>query len=372
MKILYCIPGLYNSGGMERVLSCKANYLAACGYDIVIVTTEQRGRAPFFPLDARIKTYDLGINYEASNGSLWGKVLGFFTQQRRHYARLSALVEELRPDVVVSMFGNDERVVLRLRDGSHKVLEYHFSKLKRLQYGRRGLWRYLDLWRMRGDERIVRLYDRFVVLTEEDKALWGHLPNMEVIPNPLPFERGELSCLGEKRVIAAGRYEHQKNFTDLINIWAKVSPLYPDWHLTIYGDGSLRAELEAQVATLGLSESVSLSPATRDMRREYQRSAIYALTSHYEGLPMVLIEAQAVGLPIVSYSCQCGPRDIVTDGVDGFLVGLYDQDAFAERLSRLMGDAELRYRMGAKAAEASGRYDLERVMAQWKTLFANL
>lgn len=372
MKILYCIPGLYNSGGMERVLSCKANYLASRGYEISIVTTEQRGRALFFPLDERIKTYDLGINYEVSNGSLWGKLVGFFFLQRRHRARLEALVEELHPDVMVSMFGNDERIVPCLKDGSRKVLEYHFSKLKRLQYGRQGLWRYLDLWRMRADERIVQLFDRFVVLTEEDRALWGSLSNMEVIPNPLPFESQAMSSLEHKRVIAAGRYEYQKNFADLISIWAKVSPLHPDWRLAIYGDGSLRQELEALVLRLGLTETLSLLPATRDMHREYLHSAIYALTSHYEGLPMVLIEAQSMGLPIVSYTCQCGPRDIVSEGEDGFLVDLYDKDRFALRLSQLMADSDLRQRMGARAREASSRYELDQVMAQWEALFASL
>lgn len=373
MKILYCIPGLYNSGGMERVLSCKANYLVERGYEVAIVTTEQRGCAPFFPLDERIQTYDLDINYEVSNGSLWRKLLDFFTLPRKHLSQLERLVENLRPDIIISMFGNDERVVPRLRDSSYKVLEYHFSKFKRIQYGRRGLWHYLDLWRMRADERIVRLYDRFVVLTEEDKALWGNLPNMEVIPNPLPFRiEGEGASLEEKRVIAAGRYEYQKNFADLIKIWARVSPRYPDWHLVIYGDGSLRSDLEALVSSLGLSNTLTLAPATRDMRREYQHSAIYALTSHYEGLPMVLIEAQAMGLPIVSYTCQCGPRDIVSDGVDGFLVDLYDQDRFAERLSQLMSDAELLQQMGTKAREASRRYDLDRVMSQWERLFTSL
>lgn len=373
MRIVYCIPGLYNSGGMERVLSCKANYLASLGHEIHIVTTDQMGRPCFFPLDERIRTYDLGVNYEINNGgSLWHKLSTYYARQRRHRRELTALLMRIRPDVTVSMFGNDEGIIPSIQDGSRKVLEYHFSKLKRLQYGRRGLWRLIDHWRTKADERAVRRYDRFVVLTEEDRQLWGDLPNIRVIANPLPFDTEQTSTLTARRVIAAGRYDYQKNFEALIDIWAQVSPQFPDWHLDIYGDGPLRGALEERVERLGLSGTLSLQKPTRDMPAEYLRSALYAMTSHYEGLPMVLLEAQTMGLPIVSYACQCGPRDIVADGETGYLVDLYDEQAFVARLMSLMASEGERQRMGANAREASQRYRLERIMPQWEQLFEEL
>lgn len=373
MKIVYCIPGLYNSGGMERVLSCKANYLVARGHELYIITTDQMGRKPFFALDPRIQTYDLGIDYEVNNGgSLWAKVSSYIGRQRRHRQRLEALLMRIRPDITISMFGNDEGIVPHIQDGSHKVLEYHFSKLKRLQYGRRGLWRLMDLWRTRQDERVVGLFDRFVVLTEEDRALWGDMPNIRVIPNPLPFDSPVVSPLSEKRVIAAGRYDYQKNFEALIDIWAEVAPKHPDWHLDIYGDGALRPALEARIERLGLGNQLTLQHPTHDMPQVYMQSAVYAMTSHYEGLPMVLLEAQTMGLPIVSYACPCGPRDIITEGQDGFLVKLGDRDTFAQRLSMLMDDYDLRLRMGQSAKQASLRYQLEPIMARWEELFASL
>lgn len=358
---------------MERVLSCKANYLAAHGYEIHIITTDQMGRPPFFPLDERIRTYDLDINYESNNGgSLWHKVSTYRTRQRRHRERLTRLLMQIRPDVTVSMFGNDEAIIPTIQDGSRKVLEYHFSKLKRLQYGRRGLWRLVDLWRTRQDERHVRAYDRFVVLTDEDRQLWGDLPNIHVIANPLPFESAETAPLIHHRVIAAGRYDYQKNFEALIDIWARVSPQHPDWHLDIYGNGPLRPELAARVERLGLTDSLTLQLPTRDMPAEYLHSSIYAMTSHYEGLPMVLLEAQTMGLPIVSYACQCGPRDIITDGENGYLVPLYDESAFAEALSRLMHSESERQRMGASARLSSARYRIDSIMPQWLELFESL
>lgn len=372
MKIVYCITSLYNSGGMERVLSCKANYLANLGHEVHIITTDQRGRPTFFDFAPSIHLHDLDINHEETTGtSIWRKVSAYPLKHLRHRRRLTKLLMELRADVVVSMFGLEASIVPNVRDGSLKVLELHFSKNKRLEYGRTGLWRLIDQWRTRQDEKLIPLYDRFVVLTEEDKGLWGQLPNISVIPNPLPFTSEEVSPLEEPVVVAAGRHDYQKNFEALIDIWAMLAPRHPSWTLRIYGDGVLRPKLEAQVQALGLEASVKLERPTRDMKSVYLSSSIYAMTSHYEGLPMVLLEAQMMGLPIVAYACQCGPRDVITQGRDGYVVELGDKAAFAQNLERLMQDEELRRSMGQAARAASARYDLDTVMPQWLSLFSS-
>lgn len=369
MKIVYCITALYNSGGMERVLSCKANYLANLGHEIHIITTDQRDQPTFFKFDPRIRMYDLDINHELTTGtSFLRKVSAFPLKYLRHKRRLAKLLKELRADVVISMFGVEAAFVPSIQDGSRKVLEYHFSKNKRLQYGRKGLWRLIDLWRTREDEVLVRRYDDFVVLTEEDKNLWGDLPNIHVIPNPLPFTTDEVAQLEAPIVLAAGRYDYQKNFEGLINIWSLVSAKYPEWTLKIYGDGMERSALEERVRRLGLESRVTLEHPTRDMKSVYLSSSIYAMTSRYEGLPMVLLEAQTMGLPIVSYACQCGPRDIITQGHTGYIIEMGDEVAFAEALESLMSSVEMRRLMGAHAQEASLRYRLEPVMQQWLSL----
>ncbi|KGN69998.1 glycosyltransferase family 4 protein [Porphyromonas sp. COT-239 OH1446] len=373
MRIVYCIPALYNSGGMERVLTLKANYLVDQGYDLHIITTDQRGRKPFFNLDDRVQLYNLDINHEEQNGQgLWLKLRDYPLKRYRHEKRLKALLMRLRADVVVSMFGEEAFFLTKIQDGSRKVLEYHFSKLKRLQYGRRGLWRWVDLWRTRKDAEAVKGYDRFVVLTEEDRALWGELPNICVIPNPLPFEPQEQADTTSCRIIAAGRYDYQKNFEALLDIWAMIHKDFPAWRLDIYGDGPMRSLLEERLKGLGLGESLTLHPPTREIMREYLSSSIYVMTSRYEGLPMVLLEAQALGLPIVSYTCPCGPRDIVADGVNGYLVPEGREEEFAARLRLLMADEQLRRDMGRAAHEASSRYRMQTVMPQWLELFEAL
>ena len=370
MRIVYCIAGTCNSGGMERVLANKANYLVKHGYEVSIVTTDQRGEKPFFPLDERIPCYDLGINYEENNGkSFFNKLIHYPFKQYKHKKRLSALLKRLKADIVISMFCNDASFLPSIQDGSRKVLEIHFSRFKRLQYGRKGLWKWADEYRSKQDVKVASRFDRFVVLTEEDKGYWGDLKNLFVIGNARSFVSLQPTSLENKKVIAVGRYSYQKGFDRLISAWSKVCQEMHGWKLHLVGDGELRGSLQQQINELNLSESVVLGKAETDMLSVYRSASILAMSSHYEGLPMVLLEAQAVGLPIVSFACKCGPKDVVEDGVDGFLVEEGDVDALTNRLLMLMKDEDLRKRMGAAAFARSERYAEERIMKRWMDLF---
>lgn len=373
MRIVYCIPATSNSGGMERVLTRKVNYLADLGHELIIITTDQRGAKPFFPLDESVKQYDLGINYDENNGQgIVAKALAYPRKKRLHKQRLQALLLELRADIVISMFGDDSSFLPKIKDGSKKILEYHFSKLKRLQYGRTGLWRLVDVLRTKMDEWTVKPFDRFVVLTAEDQGYWGALPNIRVIPNPLPFTSQETSSCKATKVVAVGRYDFQKNFSKLLQLWARIAPQFPEWTLEIYGNGDQRCQLEQEVKDLGISSSVTLARPTHQMKEVYLSASIYAMTSRYEGLPMVLIEAQQMGLPIVSFACPCGPRDVIHDGEDGFLIPMGEDDIFLKALSTLMASEEKRIGMGRRAREASSRYEVDAVMNKWLTLFSEL
>ena len=359
---------------MERVLANKTNYLVAHGYEVVIVTTDQRGKRPFFHLDGRIVCYDLGINYEENNGKpFFNKLLHYPVKQWRHRKRLAALLMRECPDICISMFCNDASFLPEIKDGSKKMLEAHFSRFKRLQYARRGVWRVADLWRSQADARIVRHFDKFVVLTEEDKGYWGiSLPNICVIPNACTFKPTKFASLHGHQVLAVGRLTFQKGYDHLLAVWQMIHTKFPDWHLCIIGDGDLREDLQRMVEKDGLQESVSILAETDNISDYYLDSSVFALTSRYEGLPMVLLEAQSYGLPIVAFRCKCGPADVVTDGVDGFLVAEGDERAFADRLQTVMESEEWRLRMGASARNASARYSEENIMQKWECLFHSL
>lgn len=373
MKIVYCIAKTHGSGGMERVLSTKANYLVEQGYEIIIITTDQCGKESFFPLDKRIRCYDLDINYEQNNGkSFLNKMMYYPFKQRKHKQRLTKLLKELRADIVISMFCNDASFVGGIQDGSRKVLEIHFSKFKRLQYGRKGIWRLADRLRSKIDENTVRKFDRFVVLTQEDRSYWGELPSIEVIPNPLPFYPLQTASLDKKKVIAVGRYTFQKGFDLLINAWVIVHQSRPEWTLDIIGDGELLNQLQRQIDVNGLCGNVHLKSPTNQMEAVYMGASVLVMSSRYEGLPMVLIEAQSFGLPVVSFACKCGPRDIITDGQDGFLVSGQNVEALADRLLQIIDNESLRRRMGYVAKQNSERFSTVRIMYRWMNLFETL
>lgn len=372
MKLLYNIAGTYRPAGMERVLTNKANWFAAHGYEVVIVTTDQKGRKPYFELDPSIRCVDLGIGYEDNNGgSLLNKIINYPFKQRRHYKRLKALLVKERPDVTISMFCNDVSLIPKIKDGSKKVLEVHFSRFKRLQYGRKGLWGIVDRWRSGNDVRLADKFDAFVVLTKEDAGYWD-TDNIKYIPNARTFENVTPAPLDNKKVITVGRYSYQKGYDLLINVWSEVHKHCPEWALDIVGDGEDREKLQKMIDDLNLAGRVCLKHSTPQIAQEYQNASIVALSSRYEGLPMILLEAQTFGLPIVSFKCKCGPIDVITDGVDGYLVDEGDTKGMADRIITLIKDVELRKAMGRAARESSERYSEEMIMRQWVDLFKEL
>ncbi|MCM1292326.1 MAG: glycosyltransferase family 4 protein [Bacteroides sp.] len=373
MKIIYCIAATYRSGGMERVLANKANWLADHGHEVTIVTTDQQGRPPCFELHPSIATVDLDINYEANNGAGFiTKLLQYPIKQRRHRRRLRQVLAEISPDITVSMGDNEAPIVPRLKEGGRKVLEVHFSRFKRLQYNRRGLWALADRWRSHQDLLRARRYDRFVVLTAEDARYWTGVPRIAVVPNAIGFDPIKADPASSRTVLAVGRLTYQKGFDRLIHAWAKASADLPDWRLEIVGSGELLCELQQLADSLDVSHSVTFTSHCADMPCKYSRAAMLAMTSRYEGLPMALIEAQSSGLPIVVMDCKCGPHDVVTDGVDGFITAPDDIDATADRLRQLMQSDSLRTEMGRRGLEASRRYRPEAIMRRWADIFTSL
>lgn len=360
---------------MERVLSNKVSWIVSnTDWQVKIVTTDQHGRPPFYQFPSGVEMIDLGVDYSDDNaGPAMAKIAGYLRRRRLHKARLTDLLMREKADVVVSMFPSESSFIPDIRDGSRKVLELHFNRFFRIKYGRRGLLGMADRFRSWQDVRLVRRFDRFVVLTEEDCRNWGSLPNIEVIPNGI-IRPSAYSDVSRHRVIAVGRLDWQKGFDRLIEAWGKVmrTGRYGDWRLDIFGKGEWHDRLQEQIQSLGLASSVRLNSPTSDIMQEYTRSSMLVMTSHYEGFPMVLAESMSCGVPAVAFDCPCGPEDIIKDGVSGFLVKDGDITALADAMMRLMDDDALRHDMSEEARKVADTYSEASVMNRWMTLFENL
>lgn len=376
MKVIYCIHSIYNPGGMERVLLNKVRYLVKkMGWEIMVVTTDQHSRQPFYPFPESVRLVDLGVNYSEDNAkNVFAKAFGYLRRRKIHKKRLTDLLIIERPNIVVSLYPSESTFIPDIKDGSKKVLELHFCKFFRLQYGRRGLIGIIDRFRTWQDERIVRKFDKFVVLTEEDRGNWGELHNIKVIPNASlsMFER--YSDLSSKRIIAVGRLDYQKGFDRLVKAWDIIwkTGQFQDWRVDVFGQGEWHEMLQSMIDERGLRDSFRLNKPTNEIGKEYADSSLIVMTSNYEGFGMVLVEAMSCGVPAVAFDCQCGPRDIVCHGERGLIVKNGDIEGLAEAMMKLMSDDELRRKMGENAKRVVETYSEERVMKLWVDLFKEI
>lgn len=377
IKIVYCTPALYMAGGVERVLSLKANYLADnLGYDITIILTEGKDKPLFYPLSEKIKVINLDVNFE----ELWTcsftkKIFVYLKKQSVYKKRLTEELMHIRPDITVSLLRREINFINDIKDGSRKIGELHVNRAnyRNFEAGDTNVVKRLfaKYWMHNLVSHLKRL-DRFVVLTEEDKASWTELSNVEVIPDPLAFEIDEVSPLTNKRVIAVGRYVYQKGFDLLLQAWKAIEQLHQDWELAIYGMGD-RTPYEKMITDLQIDrDRCHLYGSTPDIKAEYLNSSLFVFSSRFEGFGMVLIEAMACGIPVVSFDCPCGPKDIVCHNEDGLLVPSGRSDLLAEALHELMIDEEKRKRMASAAVKDVKRFVLSEICGRWNALFVNL
>lgn len=376
MKIIYCTHSTCNPGGMERVLLNKVTYLSQLpGWEVAVVTTDQHQRPPFYPFPEKVRMTDLGINYSEDNGKgAWKKITGYLRKRKEHKRKLTALLLKEKPDIVVSLYPSESSFIPDIKDGSKKVLELHYCKFFRLQYGRRGLLGWIDKLRTRQDEQIVRRFDKFVVLTNEDRGYWGNLPNIEVIPNAAMHVSDAYSDVMNKRVIAVGRLDYQKGFDRLIQAWELVqyTGKFTDWKLDIFGQGEWREMLQQMIDKAELQNTVCLNRPTKQIGEEYVKSDMLVMSSNYEGFPMVMIEAMACGLPVVSFDYKCGPKDIIQTGINGLLVPNGDIQALADAMMKVMEDEAYRKMLSLNARKVVDTYSEQAVMSQWIRLFTSI
>ena len=376
-KIVYCTPALYSAGGTERVVSVKANYFAdVLGYDVTIIVTEGKNGNSFFPLSDKVKVINLGLNFEELwNVSFVKKVLLYLKKQRKYKKLLTNELLRIRPDITITTLRREINFINEIPDGSIKIGEQHlsrtnyrkidarFSKLYEISFFR---W-----WKDRVVTSLTKL-DRLVVLTSDAASEWPELTNITMIPDPLSIKVNNRSLLGSKRVITIGRYSYEKGYDILLKIWSIVEKRSTDWQLDIFAMGDPTPYVKIMDELSIDKKRCHLNSSVVDVENEYINSSILVQPSRTEGFGMVLVEAMACGLPVISFDCENGPRSIISDGEDGFLIPPFEVDLFADRLVQLIIDGELRKKMGEKGQRKSQLYQIDSVGRQWKQLFDEL
>jgi glycosyltransferase involved in cell wall biosynthesis len=385
VKIRYVLNNAYGTGGTIRSVFNQANALCA-DHDVEIASVYRHRDAPAFPLDPRVRLIPLtdllgdGTRRTDSPGQksrLANKTRRFKNRfPHRHDARYRRWDPVVDATVIRYFWAAKDGVLITTRPGLNLLSAWYGPRrLIRIAQDHMNLATYKPPLRaeiLRGYPRL----DAVTVLTEHDLATYreatGGRVRLERVPNGIPPARMPPAALENKVLIAAGRLSLQKGFDMLVEAFGLIAERYPDWQLRIFGWGDEKAKLVTRIGELGIGDQVRLMGATRNLDEELASASAYVLSSRFEGLPMVLLEALTVGLPAVAFDCPTGPAEIIKDGVNGLLIPSEDVPALAEGMARMIDNPDERRAMGKAALASSDRYTIGTVKATWEKLFADL
>jgi len=370
VRLLIFISSL-SGGGAERVTVNLANHWALKGWEITIVTL-RRQSDDFYALNHAVRRIALEIHGDSGN-----VIVGLFQNLRRVLA-LHRVLRRIRPDVALGMMDRANVILAIASWGLHRIRAIGSERTYPPQHPLGTLWERL---------RYHSYGHLYAVVAQTDKgAEWlkSHTKAQRVfaIPNPanwplidqIPFVNvnvivGNMSGTGRKLLLAVGRLSCEKQFGLLVGCFQSLAGRHADWDLAILGEGPLRSQLEAQVSEASLGNRVFFPGRAGNIREWYECADLYVMSSRFEGFPNTLVEAMACGLPVVSFDCDTGPRDIIRHKVDGLLVSPGDAQELTATLSQLMGDENLRQELASRAVDVQMRFATKRIAEQWERLF---
>lgn len=368
LRVGFLVLNLDGMGGTSRSAITQANALARRGnVDVRMLSVTRSADEPHYAIDPSVTVEHLvdvrgddPLHRQPSRlvPRRWDSQFSALTD-----AGLEGALPDLDVDVLVTVTPALMAAALMLvRRGVAVVHQEHRSSADRVG----------------GMEPLLTFAPRAaaVALLTESTASWlraelgATAPELVVMPNPLPLSPQPRSPLDSRTIVSAGRVVAEKQFIHLVRAFEQVADDAPGWRLRILGDGPLREELVAHVAKAGLADRVELPGTVPDMAPEWARAAVCAMSSRTEGFPLVAQEAMSAGVPVVTYDCPSGPRELVEDEVSGLLVGAGAKAGLAAALRRVTSDDALLARLGDGALAASRRYDADVIAARWEAIFA--
>lgn len=356
IKLLYITNGINGAGGLERVLSVKASYLAEhYDYEVTILTLNETHPDSFYIFSPKVKLYSI---------TAAGNPIKYLLS---YVKGIKKIVKEIQPDVIsVCDDGLKGFFIPTLLSTKIPIIyERHASIALNTNATIKGK----IVWFLM--QSLAAKFTRFVVLTDSNKKEWK-TDNLIAISNPLSFYPMRTAELVAEKVIAVGSHSVNKGYDLLLKAWKKIAEQNPEWELHIYGKIDKEKTYINLATTLSIANSVFFHEPVPNIEEKYLESSIMVLPSRTEGFGMVLIEAMVCGVPCVSFDCPSGPRDIIADNEDGFLVTNGNTKELAESINKLIGNSELRNQMGTKAKENVRRYLPENIAKQWHNLFNHI
>lgn len=363
MKILYITSQISSDGGVQKILSVKTNYfIEKLNYEIAILTVNQQEEELFFKFNKNINLHNI-----VTNGN---KLL----QIRQYKNQIQNYINQTKPDIIIVCdFGlRAFSLAYILRTNIPIIFEAHGSKYNELKEYNVNLissfTRKLKYWYR---NFCAKKFNVFVALSEQSLQEWD-LNNGYIIPNAIICDTNLQSDLSAKKILVISRQSYEKGLDRLLLVWKLISKKHPDWKLEIYGSKDQDLGLENLIDEYNIKYSISFYKPVKDIQKKYLESSIYLMTSRSEAFPMVLLEAMSFGLPVVAYDCPIGPRAIITNNSNGFLIKDGDEQAFADKVSELIENIELRKIIGTKAKDSMNEYNIDVIMKKWNELFLSL
>lgn len=373
MKIVYAINSIRGLGGIQKVTLLKANALADIPQNkvYIIVTDNWMNHPLIHELSAKITFINLQINYYKDDyKSKLHQIISNF-KITKHYLKLQKTISKINPDIIISVGQSEKYIVPLLHTSAVKIREVHFnSNYRNLTYKSKITSKILNFI----DFKIMsKGYSKIILLTKEDKDTF--FPNNNkytYIHNPVVLPKSNNNHIDSNYVIAVGRLSTQKDFISLIKAWNIVHKASPNWKLKIVGEGPERSKLEKEIKKLNLGDSILLTGYSNNVKKEMLESSIFVMTSIFEGFPLVLLEAMSYGLPIVTFDYQFGPKDIIKEGINGFLIENRSIENLSKKIILLIQNKQIRENMNYQALIQIKKFELSNIISQWMNLFNSL
>jgi GalNAc-alpha-(1->4)-GalNAc-alpha-(1->3)-diNAcBac-PP-undecaprenol alpha-1,4-N-acetyl-D-galactosaminyltransferase len=355
MKITLISSSL-DVGGAERVMSIIANYWAARGWPITILTFDDGSTPPFYDFDKQIEIRPLGIELRE------GYKISTLKHNLRQIQLLKQAIVATHPDVAIS-FVNKTNIMTLLASWKLKVPTIVCEQVHPAFSGLGRIAQLLQKWTYRrADLAIVQTHSALAFFPP-DRYDTMVIPNPVAIPDSEPIESQLYT--DDRHLLAIGKLVPQKGFDLLIKAFAQICEEHPEWTLTILGEGEMRGELEELCLQLDVEDRVFMPGVVKNVDAHLRKADVFALSSRFEGFPVTLCEAMACGVPVVATDCLSGPREIIHHGIDGLLVVIDNVDALAAGLDLLMSDPVKRQYLSHHAPQVLDRFGVEPVMSLW-------